>query len=153
MFDLIFLINSLIRSVSITPFIVLLICHTCQIVVVSLCVDSPLLPTKHFITLSFSTSNPLASQMLPAVDYWFPPHSLHGLRLGPDILCQSVFNLLFFIQCHFHTIISWFIKIQIGLNFLVPAYPGCPAKEAIKRVSCFCLLCSFYFSVPCIRLS
>jgi len=32
-------------------------------------------------------------------------------------------------------IISCFIKIQTGLTFLVPAYPGCPRKEAIKRVS------------------
>jgi len=37
--------------------------------------------------------------------------------------------------CHCHTIISCFIKIQIGLIFLVPAYPGCPGKEAIKRAS------------------
>jgi len=28
-----------------------------------------------------------------------------------------------------------FIKIQIGLTFLVPAYPGHPGKKAIKRVS------------------
>jgi len=28
--------------------------------------------------------------------------------------------------CHCHPIISCFIKIQIGLTFLVPAYPGCP---------------------------
>jgi len=28
-----------------------------------------------------------------------------------------------------------FIKIQIDLIFLVPAYPGCPGKEAVKRVS------------------
>ena len=26
-------------------------------------------------------------------------------------------------------------KIQTGLTFLVPAYPGCPAKEAFKRAS------------------
>jgi len=26
-------------------------------------------------------------------------------------------------------------KIQTGLTFLVPAYPGCPRKEAVKRVS------------------
>jgi len=32
-------------------------------------------------------------------------------------------------------IISCLIKIQIGLTFLVPAYPGCPGKEAVKRVS------------------
>jgi len=27
------------------------------------------------------------------------------------------------------------IKIQIGLTFLVPAYPGCSGKEAVKWVS------------------
>jgi len=37
--------------------------------------------------------------------------------------------------CHCHPIISCFIKIQIGLAFLVPAYPGCPGKDAVKRVS------------------
>jgi len=31
-------------------------------------------------------------------------------------------------------IISCFMKIQIGLTFLVPAYPGCLGKVAIKRV-------------------
>ena len=34
-------------------------------------------------------------------------------------------------------IVSCFIKIQIGLNFLMPAYPGCPGKEAVKRVSVY----------------
>jgi len=24
-------------------------------------------------------------------------------------------------------------KIQIGFTFLVPAYPGCPGKEAVKK--------------------
>jgi len=38
--------------------------------------------------------------------------------------------------CHRHPIIPCFIKIQIGLTFLVPAYPGCPGKEAVKQVSC-----------------
>jgi len=36
--------------------------------------------------------------------------------------------------CHCHPIVSCFIKIQNGLTFLVPAYPGCPGKEAIKPV-------------------
>jgi len=39
-----------------------------------------------------------------------------------------------------HPIISCFIKIQIGLTFLVPAYTGCPGKEAVKRVSVWCLV-------------
>jgi len=50
------------------------------------------------------------------------------------------------------TVISCFIKIQIGLTFLVPAYPGCLEKEAINRVSnekrkaCFCKY--YYCRVP-----
>jgi len=31
-------------------------------------------------------------------------------------------------------IISCFTKIHIGLTFLVPAYPGCRGKEAVKCV-------------------
>jgi len=34
--------------------------------------------------------------------------------------------------CHCHPIIPCFIKVQIDLTFMVPAYPGCPQKEAIK---------------------
>jgi len=34
-----------------------------------------------------------------------------------------------------HPIISSLIEIQIALTFLVPAYPGCPGKEAVKWVS------------------
>jgi len=32
--------------------------------------------------------------------------------------------------CHCHPIISCFIQFQTVLTFLVPAYPGCPGKEA-----------------------
>jgi len=32
-------------------------------------------------------------------------------------------------------LISCFIKIQIGLTFLVVAYPDCPGKETVKWVS------------------
>jgi len=38
---------------------------------------------------------------------------------------------------HCHPIISCFIKIQIGLTFLVPVYPGFPGKEVIKRASVY----------------
>ena len=37
--------------------------------------------------------------------------------------------------CHCHPIISVFIEIQIGLTFMMPGYPDCPGKEAIKWVS------------------
>jgi len=36
---------------------------------------------------------------------------------------------------HCHPIVSCSMKIQIGLTFPVPTYPGCPGKEAVKRVS------------------
>jgi len=38
-------------------------------------------------------------------------------------------------------VISCFIKIQIGLTFLVPAYSGCPGKEAVKRFLAILLQC------------
>jgi len=43
-------------------------------------------------------------------------------------------------------IISSLIQIQIDLTFLVPAYPGCPGKEADERVSgssskTYCIIC------------
>jgi len=31
-------------------------------------------------------------------------------------------------------------KIQIGFTFLVPAYPGCPGKEAVKWLLLLLLL-------------
>ena len=34
-----------------------------------------------------------------------------------------------------HPIISCFVKIQTGLSFLMPAYPGCPEKGGVKQVS------------------
>jgi len=37
-------------------------------------------------------------------------------------------------RCQCQPIISCFIKIQDGLTFLVPAYPRCPRKDAIKQV-------------------
>jgi len=33
--------------------------------------------------------------------------------------------------------VSCFSKIQISINFLVPAHPGSPGKRAVKRV-CVC---------------
>jgi len=37
--------------------------------------------------------------------------------------------------------ISCFIKIQVGLTILVPAYPGCPGKQVVKWVSiCLCYI-------------
>ena len=39
------------------------------------------------------------------------------------------------IWCHCHFVISCFIKVQIGLTFLVPVYPGCPGIEVVKWVS------------------
>jgi len=32
-------------------------------------------------------------------------------------------------------------KIQIGFTFLVPAYPGCPGKEAVKWLLLLFTIC------------
>jgi len=52
--------------------------------------------------------------------------------------------------CHCHTIISYFIKVQIGLIFLVPAYRGFPGKEAVKWVFVCFLPHSCYFRFGCV---
>jgi len=39
--------------------------------------------------------------------------------------------------CHYHPIISCFIKIQNGFTILVLAYQSCPEKEAVKWVFFF----------------
>jgi len=41
--------------------------------------------------------------------------------------------------CHHHLIISCFLKIQNGFTFLVPAYPGCPRKEATEWLWYVCV--------------
>jgi len=37
--------------------------------------------------------------------------------------------------CHCHLIIPCFVKIRIGSTYMMPAYPRCPGKEAVKQVS------------------
>jgi len=36
---------------------------------------------------------------------------------------------------HCHAIISWYIKIQNGLTFMMPAYPDCHGKEPVEFMS------------------
>jgi len=51
-------------------------------------------------------------------------------------VCSKVHMIcLWSSRYHCHPIISCFIKIQNGLTFLVPAYPGCHGKQTVKRVS------------------
>jgi len=55
---------------------------------------------------------------------------------------SNLCSIWFDIRYDFHTvqlkplppIISYFTKIQNGSTFLVPAYPGCPGKAAVKQV-------------------
>jgi len=54
--------------------------------------------------------------------------------------------------CHGHPVISCFIKIQIGLTFLVPACPGCPGKEAVNGVS-ICLHASSAAVMPSLKVA
>jgi len=53
--------------------------------------------------------------------------------------------------CHCHLIISCFIKIQNGLTFLVPAYPGCAGKEAAKSEYVCLSILPFMLTMPWIN--
>ena len=46
------------------------------------------------------------------------------LERGADLHMAQLMPLLLNVSCS--------SKIQIGFTFLVPAYPGCPGKEAVK---------------------
>jgi len=46
------------------------------------------------------------------------------LEQGADLHMAQLMPLSLTVSC--------FSKIQIGFTFLVPAYPGCPGKEAVK---------------------
>jgi len=50
---------------------------------------------------------------------------LAGLPVWREVQMICIWS----IWCHFHPISSCFIKIQVGLTFLVPAYLGCPGKD------------------------
>ena len=62
------------------------------------------------------------------------PVKIEWQSAGVVICLQRDANDLQSSWCHCHPIISCFVKIQNGLTLLVPAYPGCPGKEAIKWV-------------------
>ena len=46
------------------------------------------------------------------------------LERGADLHTAQLMPLLLTVSCS--------SKIQVGFTFLVPAYPGCPRKEAVK---------------------
>ena len=73
--------------------------------------------------LHFYTSVHLHSKcMLWVMTFW------HGYMSG--VRCKW-----FASWCHCHPILSYFIKMQICLSFLLPAYPPVVLEEAVKRVS------------------
>jgi len=85
-------------------------------------------------------------------------HCLHSMRTAKQYLCNSTVSVrLSVCPCKkrvvgvgvvvclergadLHTAqlmplplsVSCYSNIQIGFTFLVPAYPGCPGKEAVK---------------------
>ena len=54
------------------------------------------------------------------------------LERDADLHMAQLMPLLLTVSCS--------SKIQIGFTCLVPAYPGCPGKEAVKRV-CVVVIC------------
>ena len=57
------------------------------------------------------------------------------LERGADLHMAQLMPLPLTVSCS--------SKIQIGFTFLVPAYPGCPGKEAVKWFLNGCRLFNF----------
>jgi len=55
---------------------------------------------------------------------WWGTGMVICLERGADMHMAQLMPLPLTLSCS--------SKIQIGFTFLVPAYPGCPGKEAIK---------------------
>jgi len=55
---------------------------------------------------------------------WWGSGVVICLERGADLHMAQLVPLLLTVSCS--------SKIQIGFTFLVPAYPGCPGKEAVK---------------------
>ena len=56
---------------------------------------------------------------------WWGAGMVICLEWGADLHMAQLMPLPLTVSCS--------SKIQIGFTFLVPAYPGCPGKEAVKR--------------------
>jgi len=48
-----------------------------------------------------------------------------------SVLSEVQMICIWYSWCHCHPIMSCFVKIQIGLTFLVPAYPGCSGEKRL----------------------
>ena len=60
---------------------------------------------------------------------WWGTGTVICLESGADMLMAQLMPLPLTVSCS--------SKIQIGFAFLVPAYPGCPGKEAVKWLLLF----------------
>jgi len=60
----------------------------------------------------------------PVKTEWWGAGVVICLERGADLHMAQLMPLPLAVSCS--------SKIQIGLTFLVPAYPGCPGKEAVK---------------------
>ena len=57
---------------------------------------------------------------------WWGAGMVISLERGADLHMAQLMPLPLTVSCS--------SKIQIGFTFLVPAYPGCPGKEAVKSM-------------------
>jgi len=60
----------------------------------------------------------------PVKNEWWGVGVVVCLERGADLHMAQLTPLPLTVSCS--------CKIQIGFTFLVPAYPGCPGKEAVK---------------------
>jgi len=67
---------------------------------------------------------PSVSQSVPVKNEWWGVGVVVCLERGADLHTAQLMPLPLTVSCS--------SNIQIGFTFLVPAYAGCPGKEAVK---------------------
>ena len=83
-----------------------------------------------FMTIAFSALTLLVGrQEGPVKNEWWGVGVVVCLERGADLHMAQLMPLPLTVCCS--------SKIQIGFTFLVPAYPGCPGKEAVKWLFLF----------------
>ena len=68
---------------------------------------------------------------------WWGAGVVICLERGADLHMVQLMPLPFTVSCS--------SKIQTGFTFLVPAYPGCPGKEAVKWLLLLLLKCKYIY--------
>ena len=77
----------------------------------------------HFFSVNHTLTHTHLTALFPGLEWWGTGVVI-CLERGADLHMAQLMPTPLTVSCS--------SEIQIGFTFLVPAYPGCPGKEAVK---------------------